>query len=186
MLIARSLWRKIVATLFTIVGFVVLYEATIFDSRFSTRQVLDVAPAGSAADMAAPAAPAPGAAPTLRFGASAYCTGALTSSGVIPRTGIAAADPSLLPVGSVVQLTSLGPLYNGVYTIMDTGPQVTGYNIDLFVKSCDEAVRFGRQVATVVVLRLGWNPRDTAPTLFERLLDWGSRGTESGLPRGRR
>jgi 3D (Asp-Asp-Asp) domain-containing protein len=183
MLIARSLWRKIVATLVTVVGFVVLYEATIFDSRFSTRQVLDVAPATSAGEARRPVAPPSGATPTLRFGASAYCTGTLTASGVVPRTGIAAADESLLPVGSVIQVTSLGPLYNGVYTIMDTGPMVTGYNIDLYVKSCDEAIRFGRRTASVVVLRLGWNPRDTAPTLFERLLDLGNRAAESALPR---
>ena len=43
--------------------------------------------------------PSPGA--LLRFSATAYCKGSKTASGVPPRTGVAAADPALLPVGSV-------------------------------------------------------------------------------------
>ncbi len=123
-------------------------------------------------------------APSLKFTATAYCKGSTTASGVIPRTGIAAADQDLLPVGSVIQIGSLGPRYDGVYTIMDTGPKVQGRNIDLYLWSCDEAVRFGRRAVTVVVLRLGWNPRDTEPTLFDRLIGLG-RAAERALP-GRR
>ncbi|MGE5362212.1 MAG: 3D domain-containing protein [Bacteroidales bacterium] len=188
MLIAKSLRRKVVATLVVLAGFVVFYQATIFDSRFSTHQLLE----GSGDDAAAraPAPPPPGStrsevvgtpawmlapAPSLRFVATAYCKGSTTASGVIPRTGIAAADQDLLPVGSVIQIGSLGPRYDGVYTIMDTGPKVQGRNVDLYLWSCDEAIRFGRRAVTVVVLRLGWNPRDTEPTLVDRLLDWGGR-----------
>jgi 3D (Asp-Asp-Asp) domain-containing protein len=194
MLIAKSLRRKLVATLVAIVGFIVFYEATIFDSRYSTHQILrESAPDALAearteepaarAGTAPPPAPSPAPpprwmlepAPTLRFVASAYCRGSTTASGVMPRSGIAAADPDLLPVGSVIQIGSLGPRYDGVYTIMDTGPKVQGRKLDLYLWSCDEAVRFGRRAVTVVVLRLGWNPRDTEPTLFDRLLDWGNR-----------
>ncbi len=196
MRIAKSLRRKVVATLVAIAGFVVFYEATIFDSRFSTRQVLrgsasedaSAAPGGVADDAhLSPAAlmpPVLAPAPKLRFVASAYCKGSTTASGVIPRTGIAAADEDLLPVGSVIQVGSLGPRYDGVYTIMDTGPKVQGRNIDLYLWSCDEAIRFGRRAVTVVVLRLGWNPRDTEPTLFDRLIGLG-RAAERALP-GRR
>ena len=45
------------------------------------------------------------------------------------RTGIAAADPELLPVGSVIQVYKLGERYNGIYTIMDTGPAVQGLSL---------------------------------------------------------
>ena len=186
MFIARSLRRKIIATLVAVAGFFVFYEATIFDSRFATRQVESLAPAAQAApadkaavERAGAGAPAPAppltppAMPALRFVASAYCKGEVTASGVVPRSGVAAADDQLLPVGSVIQVSALGPRYDGVYTIMDTGPKVQGRHIDIYLWSCTEAVNFGRRTATVVVLRLGWSPRDTAPTLFDRLLDWG-------------
>ncbi len=202
MQIARSLRHKIVATLVVIAGFVVFYEATIFDSRFSTRQLLRFSTPGSPEPEAPknepveasatngvpviPLVPAPPPVPALRFAATAYCKGTTTASGVIPRTGIAAADEDLLPVGSVIQVGLLGPRYDGVYTIMDTGPKVNGRNLDLYLWNCDEAVRFGRKAISVVVLRLGWNPRDTSPTLFDRLLDWGERTAEVALPRRRR
>jgi 3D (Asp-Asp-Asp) domain-containing protein len=196
MFIARSLRRKLIATLVAVAGFFVFYEATIFDSRFATRQVQSVAPAAqpggktpvvdrAGADGSSdaggtelrPTAPmlTPRALPALRFVVSAYCKGDTTASGVVPRSGIAAADSELLPVGSVVQVSALGPRYDGVYTIMDTGPKVQGRHIDIYLWSCTEAVNFGRRAATVIVLRLGWSPQDTAPTLFDRLLDWGAR-----------
>jgi hypothetical protein len=91
---------------------------------------------------------------------------------VAPRTGIAAADPDLLPNGSIVQIGKLGAQYDGVYTIMDTGPVVKGRKIDLYVRNCNEAVRFGVRNVQLFVLRLGWNPRASGPTLMERLLPW--------------
>jgi len=188
MQLARSLRRKIIATLVGITGFFVFYEATIFDSRFATRQVIstdrddDARPAQTSGVADQAAAPSLPAMPTVRFVVSAYCKGEMTASGVVPRSGVAAADPDLLPVGSVIQVSSLGPRYDGVYTILDTGPKVQGHRLDLYVWSCKEAVRFGRRAASVVVLRLGWNPRDTEPTLFDRLLDWGEQAADNAIP----
>jgi hypothetical protein len=90
---------------------------------------------------------------------------------VAVRSGIAAADPDLLPVGSVIQANFEQHQYDGVYTVMDTGPAVEGREIDVYMWSCFEALRFGRQDVHIVVLRLGWNPKDTTPlieTLFHR------------------
>ena len=80
----------------------------------------------------------------LLFSATAYCKGSTTASGVEVRSGIAAADPDLLPVGSVVQVDAPGTRYDGVYTVMDTGPRVQGRHLDLYMWSCNEALRFGR------------------------------------------
>jgi 3D (Asp-Asp-Asp) domain-containing protein len=188
MLIARSARRKIVATLVALTGFVVIYQATIFDSRIATRRVQRAAPveAGEAAAVApqppAPEPVIPAAPPALHFSVTAYCQGEVTSSGVIPHTGIAAADPKLLPQGSVIQVSSLGRSYDGIYTIMDTGPAVQGYELDIYVRSCPEAVEFGRRKAEAVVLRLGWNPRSTPP-LFEKLLEWQKRSLLPGQSR---
>jgi 3D (Asp-Asp-Asp) domain-containing protein len=89
----------------------------------------------------------------------------MTASGVWPRTGVAAADPVLLPVGSVVQVLAEAP-YSGVYTIMDTGPMIQGRHIDIYMWSCTEALRFGRRQVEVTIIRLGWNPRDSSTDLL--------------------
>ncbi len=105
----------------------------------------------------------------LQFVATAYCTGTKTASGVNVRTGIAAADPALLPVGSVITVTVPDAQYNGVYTIMDTGPEIQGRDLDLYFRSCEDAITFGRKNAIVTVVRLGWNPRASTPGLVDRL-----------------
>jgi 3D (Asp-Asp-Asp) domain-containing protein len=154
MLISRSLGRKLLATVIVVAGFVWLYEATILDSRF----------AKGASDTAAPQ---PGA--RLKFGATAYCKGTTTASGVNVRSGIAASDPELLPVGSVIQVDATGGRHDGIYTIMDTGPKVKGRRLDLYMWSCYEALDFGYQRVDVTLLRLGWNPQASEPSLIGRL-----------------
>src|SRR3954453_14030007 len=144
LLLSRSTARKIIATATAAVAFAFLYEVTILDSRYAARQ---------AQLREVSATPAPGA--KLRFTATAYCKGSTTASGVNVRSGIAAADPDLLPVGSVVQVDAPGPRYDGVYTVMDTGPEVQGRHLDLYMWSCNEALRFGRTAVRISVLRLG-------------------------------
>lgn len=139
-------------------AFAFLYEVTILDSRYAARR---------AELREATATPAPGA--RLRFTATAYCKGTTTASGVNVRRGIAAADPDLLPVGSVIQVDRLGENYNGIYTVMDTGPAVQGRHIDIYMWSCNEAIELGRRAAGITVLRLGWNPKASTPTLVDRL-----------------
>ena len=147
-------WPKIMATAIVAVAFVLIYQVTIVDSRYAARQ---------AVLRETSAVPSPGA--RLRFTATAYCKGEVTASGVWPRTGVAAADPTLLPVGSVIQVVDVPP-YTGIYTIMDTGPWVLGRHIDIYMWSCTEAVAFGRRSVEVTVLRLGWNPRTSTTTLL--------------------
>src|SRR6187200_2841379 len=158
MLISRSIGRKVVATATAATAFVLLYEVTVMDSRFALRRVAE------REDTAEPSAGA-----RLRFAATAYCKGTTTASGVNVRTGIAAADPDLLPVGSVIQVYKLGERYNGIYTIMDTGPAVQGRHIDIYMWSCNEALELGRREIAINVLRLGWNPKASTPTLVQRL-----------------
>jgi 3D (Asp-Asp-Asp) domain-containing protein len=161
MRISHSVWRKLVVTLVAVSGFVLVYQATILDSRYAARQAL------MREDKADPA---PGA--RLRFEATAYCTGDMTASGLPPRTGIAAADPDILPSGSVIQMSKVGERYDGIYAIMDTGPIVRGRLLDIYMRSCDEATTFGRRSVQVFVLRLGWNPRASGPSLLDTLLPW--------------
>jgi 3D (Asp-Asp-Asp) domain-containing protein len=158
MIIAESFWRKSVATAVAACGFVSLYEVTALDSRYAARQ---------AVLRETTAMPAAGA--RVAFSATAYCKGIQTASGVPAQTGIAAADPELLPVGSVVEIDSLPAKYNGIYTVLDTGPAVQGRHVDLYMWSCNEALQFGRRPIHLTVLRLGWSPRNTTPTFVERV-----------------
>ncbi|HEV8208898.1 MAG TPA: 3D domain-containing protein [Vicinamibacterales bacterium] len=139
------------------VGFVSLYEVTALDSKYVAR---------FATLHEATALPMPGS--RLAFSASAYCKGLVTASGVAVQSGVAAADPELLPVGSVIEIDSLPQKYNGIYTVMDTGPAVQGRLLDLYMWSCNEALQFGRKPIHLTVLRLGWNPRATTPSFLDR------------------
>ena len=158
MIISHSLWRKTIVTVVAVGGFVSLYEVTTIDSKYAARQA-------ELRESTAP--PSPGA--RLAFSATAYCKGVTTTAGVPAQTGVAASDPSLLPVGSVVAIDASAPKYNGIYTIMDTGPSVRGRQVDIYIWSCTEALEFGRRPIHLTVLRLGWNPRATTPTFMERI-----------------
>ena len=157
MIISGSFWRKTIVTVVAAGAFVSLYEATILDSKY-------VARLSTLQDTSA--LPSPGA--RLTFSATAYCKGFVTTSGVAAQTGIAAADPELLPIGSVVEIGSLSPRYDGIYTILDTGPSVHGRIVDVYMWNCNEALEFGRQSIRLTVLRLGWNPHATTHGFMDR------------------
>ena len=171
-LLSRSFGRKIVATGTAAVTLAFLYEVTILDSRYAARQ----------AELRESASePSPGG--RLRFTATAYCRGTTTASGVNVRNGIAAADPDLLPVGSVISVNRLGDRYDGIYTVMDTGPAVQGRHIDIYMWNCNEArYEFGRRTAGITVLRLGWNPRASTPTLVEQMFRQREAAQPSTVP----
>jgi 3D (Asp-Asp-Asp) domain-containing protein len=158
-MIGRSLWRKGLATVVAATAFVSLYEVTILDSQYAARQ----------ADLEE-STPRPAAGARMKFSATAYCKGSTTASGVAAQRGVAAADPELLPVGSVVEVDSTEPRYDGIYTVMDTGPSVQGRQIDIYMWNCNEALQFGRQPVHLVVLRLGWNPKAAGASLAEPTL----------------
>lgn len=172
MLLSRSLRRKLLATILAAVALVFLSETTIIDSRYAARLFQ------ADGDVVKASAPAVETREPLRFTATAYCKGHTTQSGVAVRTGIAAADPDLLPVGSVIQIDNTLEAYRGVWTILDTGPKVHGRHVDLYVWSCHEALSFGRRPVQVSVLRLGWSPQNSRPSLIRRLF----RQNEQALP----
>lgn len=102
----------------------------------------------------------PARAQTMRMTATAYCDHGKTQSGVRTRTGIVAADPRLLPVGSVLRI--IDGATTGIYTVMDTGGAIKGRRIDIFVPSCTDAKAFGHRRVLLRVLRLGWDPKASA------------------------
>ena len=167
--ISRSTRRKLAVLVIAVVGFLLMYEAEMFDSRSAFWQSL-----------AQGGAPRPGS--QLPFAATAYCKGTTTASGVVARTGVAAADPTLLPVGSVVNIDAGDARYTGVYTVMDTGPRVQGRVLDLYLWSCHEALSFGRKEVQVTVLRLGWDPTASSPSLVDRVFRRREAGRQIPTP----
>ena len=138
--------------------FVAIYEVTILDSRYASSE-----------SAVTKGKPAPGS--RHKFAATAYCKGQTTASGVAVQNGAVAADPDYLPVGTIVELDTPVNQHDGVYTVLDTGPKVQGKLLDIYMWSCHDALRFGRREVNVTILRLGWNPRATAPnrSLIDRL-----------------
>jgi 3D (Asp-Asp-Asp) domain-containing protein len=151
MLLSLSARRKLIVGALAGVVMFLVYDATVIDSRGVAR----FAQAGIGAT------PKPGA--RMEFLATAYCKGHTTASGVAVRAGIAAADPALLPEGSIVALQGVPERLRGIYTVLDTGPKIQGKRLDLYMWSCFEALDFGARPVTLTILRLGWSPKQTAP-----------------------
>lgn len=89
------------------------------------------------------------------------CTG-ITSTGVNVRNSVyhegarvIATDPSIIPTHSVVRVeTSSGQSFIAVAE--DRGGAIHGGIIDVLVSSYNEAINFGRQQATITIIKEGW------------------------------
>ena len=145
--LSRSLRMKLLVMAVAAVGFIAIYyERDMLDSKVTRIE--------SASETEPPT---PGR--TVRFSVTAYCKGETTAAGIRVRAGMAAADPKVLPLGSVIRLEGLPTAFEGIYTVLDTGPEVQGRELDLYMWSCYDALEFGRRPAAVTVLRLGWDPK---------------------------
>src|SRR5262245_54873832 len=67
----------------------------------------------------------------VKMTATAYCLNNVTASGVKSKYGIVAADPKLLPIGSIIQIEA--DQYSGLYTVLDTGELIKGRKIDIYL-----------------------------------------------------
>jgi len=71
-----------------------------------------------------------------------------TKAQIQPVVGFtAAADPTVLPIGSIVYVDGFGERL-----VHDVGGLVKGRHLDLFVANCGEARRWGRRVRTIHIL----------------------------------
>jgi 3D (Asp-Asp-Asp) domain-containing protein len=89
---------------------------------------------------------------SMTVSATAYCQKGRTASGAQARPGIVAADPRVLPLGTAIRVQDARRVYSGTYLVMDVGSAVKGREIDIFMPSCRDARRFGRQRVDVHVL----------------------------------
>lgn len=80
----------------------------------------------------------PSDAEVCRANGDEWFTGTLTRTETIPTRGTAATDTSVFPFGTKFKVPGYG------YAIgRDTGNAVNGYHIDLVVRSCAEAIKWG-------------------------------------------
>lgn len=101
------------------------------------------------------AAPAFAIAEEHRMTSTAYCLKGKTRTGIRTRDGVVAADPEVLPLGSVVRLSFPDGRPLGVFVVMDTGGAVRGKKVDIYMESCAEARRWGVKKVVAEVLELG-------------------------------
>jgi 3D (Asp-Asp-Asp) domain-containing protein len=92
---------------------------------------------------------------TLELSSTMYCLKGHMRTGVRTRDGMAAGDPQVLPLGSVVRVSRPDGTFIGIFVIMDTGGAIRGNDIDLYVDSCAEAERWGRHPVVAEVLAIG-------------------------------
>ena len=88
--------------------------------------------------------------------ATAYTSssGAYTASGTVARVGAIAVDPTVIPLGSRVYITSddgTSWIY-GYAVCEDTGGKIKGNRIDLFFNTESECINFGVKQAKVYIL----------------------------------
>ena len=95
--------------------------------------------------------------------ATAFLDSGVTVKGNSTKPGTAAADSSVIPLGSKVRVTGAGA-YSGNYTVTDTGNKVVGRMIDLFIPSAAEAKVFGRKRVRVQILTVGDNVKNQPET----------------------
>lgn len=98
----------------------------------------------------------------IDFISTAYSEKGITKSGIPVASGLVAADPHVLPLGSWIMVE--GPLYSGIYQVMDTGRLVKGKRIDIYLPTTLKAINYGLRKVKVTVLKYG--PMRRKPTLL--------------------
>ncbi len=86
---------------------------------------------------------------THNMEATAYTwTGSRTATGTWPSRRTVAVDPRVIPLGSELYVEGYGPA-----VAADTGGDIKGQRIDLYMESYEEAIQFGRRQVLVEVLK---------------------------------
>lgn len=82
---------------------------------------------------------------------TAYCLSGTTRRGRYVRPGIVAADPRFFPLSRYIELYA-GTKYIGRFLVDDTGKNIRKARIDIWMATCREAIIFGRQRGTAVLV----------------------------------
>lgn len=84
----------------------------------------------------------------LTMKSTAYThTGSRTATGVVPKRGIVAVDPKVIPLGSKLYIDGYG-----FAVAQDIGGSIKGHRIDLFMDTKTEALKWGVRTVRVYLL----------------------------------
>ena len=92
-----------------------------------------------------------------------------TRAGNRAREGIVAADPRVLPLGTRIRVRGAGR-YDGVYLVTDTGRDVCGREIDIYIPNAGRSRRFGEKRVRVTILSIGHGPKQARREAREDLI----------------
>jgi 3D (Asp-Asp-Asp) domain-containing protein len=140
--------------IFRVVGIIIGFGFLLHFSHKECAQFADK-PMRERASASAVIASDPKADALENFHATAYCLTGITRSGVAVAPGHVAADPKVIPLGSMIYVDS--PLMGGFYQVLDAGKLVKGKAIDIFIPSYERCIEFGRRAVKVKVLRYGFH-----------------------------
>ena len=155
----RKIWKRISVPACISVFLCLLAYLHHYDSVRVARE-LKMSEKAALSDTQVPPSEAMEAEVMESFKATAYCLTGITKSGVPVAPGHVAADPRIIPLGSMIYVES--PLMSGIYQVTDTGRLVKGKIIDIFMPSYRKSIEFGRRNVKVKVLRYGYGDEDSA------------------------
>ena len=89
-----------------------------------------------------------------RYTATAYSVTGVTASGIYTNRHVVAADPSILPIGTIIKIRHAGK-YRGEYVVADTGRKIVGRRLDIYMPSTRACMNFGKRIVKVKVIKLG-------------------------------
>lgn len=96
-----------------------------------------------------------------RYIATAYSVSGKTASGEYTQRHIVAADPDILPIGSIIKIKHAGR-YSGEYVVADTGEKIVGRKLDIYIPSTIACKKFGKKRVSVQVIQLGDGTHEAA------------------------
>lgn len=115
-----------------------------------------------------------------RYIATAYSVSGKTASGEYTQRHIVAADPDILPIGSIIKIRHAGT-YSGEYVVADTGEKIVGRKLDVYIPSTIACKKFGRKRVSVRVIQLGDGTHEAAKQSVHQVKQDVKKDVEQGV-----
>lgn len=103
-----------------------------------------------------------------RYLATAYDISGVTASGLYTHRHVVAADPDILPLGSIIRIRGAGQ-YSGEYVVADTGAKIQGRHVDIYIPTLAACLKFGVKHVEVHVVQVGQNTHRSAVAAYQQV-----------------
>jgi 3D (Asp-Asp-Asp) domain-containing protein len=118
-----------------------------------------------------------------RYLATAYDETGITASGLYTHRHIVAADPDVLPIGTIIRISHAGS-YSGEYVVGDTGRKIVGRRLDIYIPSLAACKEFGVRHVFVRVVSVGGNTHRSAQAAYTEVKQDVEQELENDAPGG--